>query len=73
MRDAAQLNLEENAIISDLRESANSCRLMELGFVPGMEIKLSRKSVNGDTYFFCLGEKHFALRKKEAEKILVES
>ncbi|MBO8158925.1 FeoA family protein [Thermosyntropha sp.] len=48
-------------------------RLLDLGFVPGTEIKSVRKSPAGSPIVFELRDTLIALRKKEAYQIFVET
>lgn len=47
-------------------------RLLDLGFVPGAEVEVVRKSPLGDPIAFRVSQTTIALRKEESSKILGE-
>ena len=72
MRTAAELNYGERAVINSVNTSHPSCRrILEIGFTPGQEIELITKSAFNDPLAFAIRGTMIAIRKKEAESILV--
>ncbi|MHC1625089.1 MAG: FeoA family protein [Methermicoccaceae archaeon] len=47
-------------------------RVLDMGFVPGVEVEVIKKAPLGDPIEFKLKGYHLSLRKKEAETIVVE-
>jgi len=47
-------------------------RLAELGFIPGETVKVLRRSFSGEPIAVRVGNSTFALRKYEADQILVD-
>jgi len=66
------LKTGERAIIKSVAESDVSCKLLEMGFLPGKEIRLMRKAPGGSPYYINLQGHYIALRKEEAGAILLE-
>ena len=55
----------------DLPE-ADARRLMELGFLPGSSVELSRRSPFGDPSVFRIDDAEIALRRETASRILLQ-
>jgi len=62
----------ERAIIKSLRDSNVSPKLLEMGFLPGKEIRLIRKAPGGSPLYFDVQGHYVALRKEEAGNILLD-
>jgi len=62
----------EKGTIKSLKESSVSPKLLELGFLPGKEIKLIRKAPGGSPLYFDVHGHYVALRMEEAVNILVD-
>ncbi|GBD87764.1 ferrous iron transport protein A [bacterium BMS3Abin03] len=72
MRTAAELKSGEKVTINDIDSSNPSYRrILEIGFTPGEEIELIRKSAFNDPLEFAVRGTLIALRKKEADCIIV--
>jgi ferrous iron transport protein A len=68
----ADLSPGRKALISrlDLPEP-DARRLMELGFLPGSAVELSRRSPFGDPSVFRVDDAEIALRRETASRILL--
>lgn len=67
-----QISCNKRVTINRVEESPFTCRLTELGFRPGNSTTVVRKSPFGSTLYIRLNSSHFALRKKEAEQVIVQ-
>jgi ferrous iron transport protein A len=63
----------EKGIIRQLNDSHVTTKLLEMGFLPGKEIRLVRKALGGCPLYIDLQGNFIALRKEEAETILLEA
>lgn len=48
-------------------------RLMELGFLPGVEVTFCRRSPFGDPRVFRIDDADIALRRETAQHVLIEA
>jgi len=72
MKTAAELKCGEKVKIDDIDSTNPSFRrILEVGFTPGEEIELIRKSAFNDPLEFSVRGTLIALRKKEADCIIV--
>lgn len=72
MRKASELNLGEKGIIKDISNSNSYYkRLIEIGFTPGQEIQLLNTSIFNDPLTFSLRGTLIALRKNQADCIII--
>ncbi|MCB0748794.1 MAG: ferrous iron transport protein A [Ignavibacteriae bacterium] len=72
MKTAANLNFGEKAFITAIDETHPSFRrIIEIGFTPGQEIELVNKSIFNDPLAFSLRGTVIAIRKNEAESIIL--
>lgn len=62
----------EKGTIKSLAESSISPKLLEMGFLPGKEIRLVRKAPGGSPLYIDLHGHFIALRKEEAGTILLQ-
>lgn len=68
----AMLKPGEKAVIKSVKESLLSPKLLQMGFLPGKEIRLLRKAPGGSPLYIEI-EGHFvALRLEEAANILLD-
>lgn len=70
---AAQLSLQQLATIESIQESDISINFLELGILPGKEIRLLKKAPLGGPMAFEIEENIIALRKQEAVLINLKS
>jgi ferrous iron transport protein A len=70
---AAQLSLQQSATIESIQESDISINFLELGILPGKEIKLLKKAPFGGPMAFVIEENIIALRQQEAIMIILKS
>ena len=70
---AAKLSLQQSSIIESIRESDISINFLELGILPGKEIKLLKKAPFGGPMAFVIEENIIALRQQEAIMINLKS
>lgn len=72
MKTASELNFGEFGIIADVDSSHPSCgRILEIGFTPGQEIQLVNSSIFNDPLAFSLRGTVIAVRKHEADCIIL--
>lgn len=72
MKTAASLRFGEKVRINDIDSSNPSFRrLLEVGFTPGQEIELVNTSAFSDPMAFAVRGTLIAIRKNEAECIIV--
>lgn len=71
-KTASQLDLGETATISEIDISNPSYRrIIEIGFTPGQEIELINKSLFNDPLAFSIRGTLVAIRRNEAECIIL--
>lgn len=70
---AAQLSLQQSATIESIGESDITINFLELGILPGKEIKLLKKAPFGGPMAFIIEENIIALRQQEAIMINLKS
>jgi ferrous iron transport protein A len=70
----AELEVGQTGIISILEENAYTCKLLNLGLLPSVQVKMVRKAPFGDAYYVKLEGHQLAIRRNEARtiKILIE-
>ncbi len=69
----AELDRGQRARIVELRlHGLERRRLMDLGFTPGAEVEVAMKAAFGDPIAFVIRNTQIALRKQQAENIIVE-
>lgn len=72
MRTAAKIKFGEKVIINDIDTSNPSHqRIIEIGFTPGQEIQLVNTSAFDDPMAFSVRGTLIAMRRKEADCIIV--
>ena len=72
MRTAANLKFGEKVTINDIDTSnASHHRIIEIGFTPGQEIELVNTSAFDDPIAFSVRGTLIAMRRKEADCIIV--
>lgn len=72
MKTASELRFGEKVTIDDLDQSNPSFRrLLEVGFTPGQEIQLMCTSLFNDPMAFAVRGTLIAIRKNEADCIIV--
>ncbi|TDJ54934.1 MAG: ferrous iron transport protein A [Ignavibacteria bacterium] len=72
MRTAANIKFGEKVIINDIDTSNPSHqRIIEIGFTPGQEIQLVNISAFDDPMAFSIRGSLIAMRRKEADCIIV--
>jgi Fe2+ transport system protein FeoA len=72
MRTASELKFGEKARIASVNENhPSSRRILEVGFTPGQEIELVNKSIFNDPLAFSVRGTLIAIRKNEADCIIV--
>ena len=72
MKTAAKLKCGEKVTINDINiQHPSAKRLLEVGFTPGQEIELVNKSVFNDPIAISLRGTVIALRKSDADCIII--
>ncbi len=72
MKTAAQLKINETARIAEIQEGYCCQKLIEMGLLPGQQIKLSRIAPFGEPICLLVHGRELALRKKEAHHVLLQ-
>lgn len=62
----------EKGIVTKILEGSSAIRLMEMGLVPGTQIKLRAISPFGDPIAIQVGDFSLSLRKSDADLVLVK-
>ncbi len=63
----------ENGIIKSLRcIGLIRRRFLDIGLIPGTEVKAVLESFGGDPVAYRIKDTHIAIRKKDAESIIIE-
>lgn len=70
-RTLNQIVRHRTVTIQEIKESPWSARLAELGFLPGNKTSIIRKSPFGSTLYVKLNSSRIALRKNEAEQVVI--
>lgn len=73
-RSAQDLQLGETGTICCLRDPEMALKLLEMGCVPGVRVRLSGRAPFGDPLMLVLGDEEYtlSLRKSEAATILLK-
>lgn len=69
--NASELKKGQWAVIRCINGAETAQRLLEMGFLPGAEIRLTGKGLFGNPLAFRVGLLHAALRRNEAAMIEV--
>jgi ferrous iron transport protein A len=67
-----ELPTGQSAKIAVVSESNLTCKLLNLGLLPGTEVTMVRKAPFGGAYYIKLGSHQLAVRDEEAASISVE-
>jgi ferrous iron transport protein A len=70
-RTLAELEVGQTGTISILEENAYTCKLLNLGLLPSVQVKMVRKAPFGDAYYVKLEGHQLAIRKNEATTIQI--
>lgn len=70
-RNITQLHIGEDAIIGEFSNGYVACKLMAMGLLPGSTVSLMRKAPFGGAYYVKAKNHYVALRKNEAENVLL--
>ena len=70
-RSVADLKVGEKGTIKVFRDELMSLKLLEMGCLPGSEVKLCRVAPFGDPLCICVAGYHLSLRKDEAATIVL--
>ena len=68
----AQLKRGEQAIIKDFKETDVPLKLLEMGCLPGNEVKMMQSAPFQDPIYLNINGTHLAIRRETACKINVE-
>jgi len=72
LKQAASLQNGETGIIDSFSDEVLSLKLLEMGLLPGSEIKLLRTAPLGDPLYFQVAGYNLSLRKAEARTVLLK-
>jgi ferrous iron transport protein A len=67
-----ELQQGQKAIIKSFRDPELSMRLIEMGFLPGESVELSKKAPLGCPFAIHVAGYELSLRREEASSVLVE-
>ena len=70
-KNITHLQIGENAIIGEFSNGYVACKLMAMGLLPGSSVSLMRKAPFGGAYYIKAKNHYVALRKNEAENVIV--
>ena len=74
METLTDLKPGNSAVVDELRfNEADTVRLMELGFIPGMTVSCQRRVPLGDLAIYQLDGSQIALRREAASRIRIRS
>ncbi len=68
----SSLKIGEVAYIKDCIDNKFACKLLTLGLLPKTQVSIVRKAPLGGALYVKLNGHQIAIRKKEAEAIIVE-
>lgn len=71
-RSVKDLRIGEKGIICSLRDPEMSLKLLEMGCIPGTEVKLNSKAPLGDPITIIVNDYTLSLRLDEAENIMLK-
>ncbi len=70
----ADLEVGQSGVVDRIElPPADARRLMELGFLPGSSVLLSRRTPFGDPTVFRIDDSDIALRRETAERIVLRA
>ena len=72
MRSLADLNRGESGVIKGFSDHVISLKLMEMGCLPGSDIKMNFAAPLGDPISYYIAGYNLTLRKSEASSIIIE-
>lgn len=70
-KNITELQIGENAVISEFSNCHVACKLMAMGLLPGSFISLMRKAPFGGAYYIKAKNHYVALRSNEALSVLL--
>ena len=70
-KSASNLLPGETGIVETIKNSTLTLKLLEMGFLPGKNMKMMRKAPGGSPLYFDLEGNYLALSIEEAESILL--
>jgi Fe2+ transport system protein FeoA len=59
-------------ILKDIEDPLLASRLISMGILPGMVLKLVRSTLQGRTFIIMAGKHYFAMRKNEVNALRVQ-
>jgi ferrous iron transport protein A len=71
-RSVRDLRIGEKGIICSLRDPEMSLKLLEMGCIPGTEVKLNSKAPLGDPITIIINDYTLSLRLDEAQNIMLK-
>ncbi|WP_394349594.1 FeoA family protein [Adhaeribacter rhizoryzae] len=71
-RSVKDLRIGEKGVIGHLRDPEMSLKLLEMGCIPGTEVKLNSKAPLGDPITIIVNDYTLSLRLDEAENIMLK-
>ena len=72
MRNLSELKINQTARIKDFLDKDLSVKLMEMGCLPGTEIKIQLIAPFGDPIAVSVSDYCLSIRKRDAKKVLLE-
>ncbi|MBL7825296.1 MAG: ferrous iron transport protein A [Saprospiraceae bacterium] len=71
-RSIPDLKTNESARALSFSDAALACKLTAMGVLPGARVEMVRQSPFGNAYYVKVDGVRLALRKEEADSILIE-
>lgn len=72
MKNLTQIANNTLAIIKSFDNKTVAKKLITMGVIPGREIEILRKAPFGGAFYIRVSDLYFAIRKEEAEFIIIE-
>ena len=69
----SSLKIGEVAFIKDCTDQSSACKLLTLGLLPKTQVSIIRKAPVGGALYVKLTGHQVAIRKKEADAIIVQN
>lgn len=73
MKTVLDLKKGESGYVKSFRDAGYACKLLTLGMVPLSKVTLVRKSPFGGSLYIKMNKQYIAIRRSEAEAILLEA
>jgi len=72
LKKLSDLKIGEYGVIESFTDKSMSLKLMEMGCLPGYQIRMNSVAPLGDPISICIGGSHLSMRLEEAATILIK-